>query len=152
MLTFNNWLLAIIFNRRLLLHDGSVSEFSVINQPHAWIFRGLDIISGVLFLILALAIANNIKWRTTGGLLLILGIVLLGAGNFFDALTPLHCAETVSSACTVPINLSLRHLILPSHAYSSIAIGVSYFILPLGGLVYGRQNQLRGFMYVSGVL
>lgn len=151
-LTFNNWLLAIIFNRHLLLHDGSVSEFSVINQPHAGLFRGLDIISGVLFLILALAIANNIKWRTTGGWLLILGIVFLGAGNFFDALVPLHCSETVSSACTIPASLSFQHLILPSHAYSSIVIGISYFLLPLGGLVYGWQNRSRSFMYISGVL
>lgn len=151
-LTFNNWLLAIIFNRRLLLRDGSVSEFSIINQPHSWLFRDLDIISGLLFLILMLVIANNVKWRTTGGRLLILGIVLLGAGNFSDALVPLHCSETVSSACTIPVNLSLQHLILPSHAYSSIAIGISYFLLPLGGLVYSRQNQLRGFTYISGFL
>lgn len=151
-LTFNNWVLAIIFNRRLLLHDGSVSEFSIVSQPHAWLFRTLDIISGLLFLVLAIVVARNIKWRSAGGRLLILGIVLLGAGNFFDALIPLHCSELVNSTCVVPVSLSLHHFVMPSHAYSSIAIGLSYFLLPLGGLIYGLQNRRRVFVYISGIL
>ncbi len=151
-LTFNNWLLAIIFNRPLLMHDGSVSEFSVLTQPHAWLFRVLDSLSGILFLVVALVIARSIKWRSASGWLLISGVVLLGAGNFFDALMPLQCSETLSNTCSVPVSLSLHHFVLPTHAYSSIAIGISYFLLPLGGYIYARQNKLKAFSYVSGLL
>lgn len=151
-LTFNNWLLAAIFNRPLLTHDGSVSEFSVTGQPHAWLFRSLDIISGLLFLAVAALIYLYTRPTNLGAKLIILATLLLGLGNFSDALMPLACAQTLNSTCQTNINLSLSHLVLPDHAYSSIAVGLSYFLLPLGGFIYARQKQLKTFFYVSGLV
>lgn len=150
--TFNNWLLAIFFNPALLMRDGSVSELSVISQPHAWLFRSLDIFSALLFLALAVLMGQKIRPLKLGGRLIILATVILGAGNFFDALIPLNCSQTLSSACQLPVNLSLHHLVLPDHAYSSIAIGLSYFLLPLGGLIYALQMRLRTFMQISALV
>lgn len=151
-LSFNNWLLAIVFNRQLLLRDGSVSEFSVASQPHSWLFRSLDIISGLLFLAVAVLIYKKTRPGGIGARIIILATTLLAIGNFFDALIPLNCSEALSANCQLPVNISLTHLVLPDHAYSSIAIGLSYFLLPLGGFIYGKARGWRTFMYISAAV
>ncbi|GEM_PF-2419762 len=151
-LTFNNWLLAFIFNRRLLLHDGSVSELAVINQPYSWLFRSMDILSGLLFIVLAVlayrlrrATHTNRRWAY----ILIIGLAVFGLANALDASFPLNCSNTLSRSCNLPIEIDFSRIVLPSHAYSSVTIAAGYFLLPLAGYMYARSNRLRSLERVS---
>ncbi len=151
-LTYNNWLLAFIFNRRLLLHDGSVSELSVISQPHSWLFRLMDILSGLLFIVLAVLAYRLMKTSHTSrrwAYMLIIGVAAFGLANALDASFPLNCSDTLSRSCNMPIEIDFSRIILPSHAYSSLIIAVGYFLLPLAGYMYARSNRLRGLERVS---
>lgn len=150
-LAFNNWLLGLIFDRRLLLHGAAVSELSVPSVPHAWLFRVLDIVSGVLFIVVALILAKRPPKKGKSHVFLITGTLVLGIANIVDGLFPLHCSDTANAACTIPVRISLTHFALPDHAYSSIIIGASYLALPLAGLIYSWLHKLRAFMIVSGV-
>lgn len=151
-LTFNNWLLALVFNRRLLLHDGSVSELAIVNQPYSWLFRLMDILSGLIFIVLAVLAYRLMKATYASrrwAYILIIGIAVFGLANALDASFPLNCSNTLSHSCNVPVEIDFSRIILPSHAYSSVTIAVGYFLLPLAGYMYARSNQLRALERVS---
>ncbi len=151
-IAFNNWLLALVLNPHLFLKDGSVSEFGVPSQPYSWVFRIADAFSSLLFLALSAIAFKYIKTTEKTRkwvFILAVGLAVFGIANGVDALLPLNCSDTINSSCQVTVALSLSHIILPSHAYSSVIIAVSYFLLPLAGYKYARANQLRAFERVS---
>ena len=148
-LTFNNWLLAAVFNRPLLLKGGSVSEFGVPGQPYSWLFRSLDIVSGILFIMAGVLMVKIIAVKVARNRLLIIGTIILGASNTIDALLPLRCSEALDPSCSVPVHLSLSHFVIPSHGYSSVIIALCYLILPLSGLFYGLQSRIRTLVVLS---
>jgi hypothetical protein len=150
-LLFNNWLLALVYNQTLLLKGGSVSELSVPSEPHAWMFRVLDIASGIMFVLVAIALAKRPPKRGKPHIFLITTTLALGIANTFDALFPLRCSDTLSKTCALSVNLSLTHFSVPDHAWSSIIIGASYFLLPLAGFIYSSLHGLKTFMVVSAV-
>lgn len=150
-LTFNNWILGFLLNANLFNADGSISELSSAGQPHAVVFRTLDTVSGLLLVILAIWWYHRRELREPGGAILFFGALILGLSNISDALMPLGCSETLNSACKVPISLSLHHLVLPSHAYSSAGVGIGYFLLPLGGWIYAKHQNMKAFMILSQV-
>lgn len=137
-LTVNNWILSVIFNRNLLLKRGSISDFSALSQPYHYIFRSLDILSGVLIIIISLAL---LKWhsRSRLGKAISLGALLFGIANIVDALIPLPCTNIIDKGCSVPLTLNVNHLVLPRHIYSSAAIGFCILFLPLAGWIYARK-------------
>lgn len=144
--------MALVLNPHLLFKGGSVSEFSVATQPHSIFFRTGDVVSGLLFLTLSVWILKFImagqkthKWLYV----LVICLAVFGVANGVDALRPLNCADTISNSCQITVALSLSHIILPSHAYSSVIIAVSYFLLPLAGYKYARANRLLAFERVS---
>lgn len=140
---FNNWFLGIFFNSRLLFADGSVSEFSATGQPHSVIFRMLDIVSGILFILATFLIAKRSKIDSIAKQLFIVMTAVLGIANMFDALFPLKCSQSSTAGCLIPVNLSFSHFQLPSHAYSSVLIALAYFLLPLSGWIYARHHSRR---------
>jgi hypothetical protein len=147
-LVFNNWLLAPFLDGRVLAAGGPVSDLSVTTEPHAAIFRALDVLAGVLFVIVALLLAK--KLPKTKAMNVIIGVTaVLGFANVVDAVIPLNCAEALAGHCKVAVDLSLSHYAMPSHGYSSIIIGAIYFVLPIAGLVYARQKQLHLLASVS---
>lgn len=148
-LSFNNWLLGPLLNYHLFAANGSVSEFSAIDQPYYVIFRTLDIFSGMLFALLALLLAQYLKHKDRWRHVLVWSLAILGVANVMDAVFTLPCSETLDKGCAVPINISLRHLEIPSHGYSSVIIALCYFILPLAGLIYGRARKFRYLTFFS---
>lgn len=150
-LTFNNWVLGPMLNKTLFDKNGSVSEFSALNQPYYWVFRSLDILSGLLMIILAIALKQFIDGRAKTGRVLIGGLFLLGVSNAIDALLPLSCSETLSSACKVPVSISLSHFQVPPHAYSSVLIAICYLVLPIAGLLYALGRKINLLIIISTV-
>ena len=150
-LCFNNWILGFFLNAKLFSADGSVSELSSAGHPHAVVFRSLDIISGLLLMALAVWWHKSRQSRERSGILF-WGSLVLGVSNLVDALLPLGCSEVLNSACKIPISLSLHHLVLPSHAYSSAGVGLGYFLLPLGGWIYSQNQHMKAFRLVSQIV
>jgi hypothetical protein len=140
-LLYNNWLLGNWLNPNLFKNNGSVSEFSVHSQPHALVFRSLDIISGLLIVIIARMFANQL-WRSKHEKIILLATTILGLANIMDALRALPCSETLSNKCVIPVSISLSHYQVPAHGYSSTAIALCYFLLPLMGLIYALKRRL----------
>lgn len=151
-LSFNNWLLALVFNRPLLFRGGSVSEFGVPTQPYSWVFRSMDILAGTLLIILAIWQAKHARSNAAGFRILVVATTVLGIANAIDGLLPLSCSETMDAGCNIPVSISLTHFAMPHHAYSSIAIGLCYLLLPLAGYVYAGRLKLRFFSLVSAAL
>src|SRR5258708_40213528 len=92
-IAFNNWLLALFLNPHLFLKDGSVSEFGVPSQPHSWVFRLADIVSGLLFLTLSAWVLKFMRTnqRTHKWLyVLAIGLAVFGVANGVGALLPLN--------------------------------------------------------------
>jgi hypothetical protein len=150
-LSFNNWLLGIDLNRRLFDKDGSVSEFSALTQPHYWVFRSLDITSGILMVLLALYTFRQLVIHTKPLKYLIYGTTVLGLANIVDAILPLRCSETLNTSCNIPVVLSLTHYQMPSHAYSSVIIAVCYLILPVAALIYATLHKMKILMVFSAL-
>lgn len=148
-LCFNNWILGYLFNYKLLSVSGSISELSASGQPHAWVFRSLDVVSGIFIASLGLWWRKTQNMHLKGSAVIFWGLLILGIANAADALMPLGCSETLNSACSVPISISLHHFVLPDHAYSSTAIGIGYFLLPLGGWIYSKAQKMRTLLLVS---
>ena len=151
LLTYNNWLLGPYLNRELFLRNGSVSEFSAITQPHHWIFRGLDILSGALLILFSFYLARRITRASIGGKVLIFGSAILGAANIFDALFALRCSETLNAGCSIGVSLSPSHFQMPAHGYSSVIIACCYLLLPLAGFLYGVAKQHKVLIFFSAV-
>ncbi len=147
-LGFNNWLLGLFLNYHLLSHRGAISELSAIGQPHQLVFRSLDVISGALFVALAVLFIKAIS-RGRGYLLLVLGTAALGLANAIDALYPLPCSETLSNSCVIPVHVSLSQFNIPSHGYSSILIAICYLLLPVGGWLYANHYKLKNLRLAS---
>lgn len=144
---FNNWALGFLLNPTLLRAGGSISELSSSDQSHFAVFRTLDILAGLM--LVSMAIWWQRSQSRQGHDLIFWGALILGVANTADALLPLNCSETLNPSCSMPISLSLHHIALPGHAYSSTAIGLGYFLLPLGGWLYARRYNLRTFLLAS---
>ncbi len=142
-LTFNNWLLGSIFNQRLFNHWGTISELSAPGQPHAALFRGLDVLSGLLFILLALQLFRQLNYKNIFAKIALIFMAVLGLANIGDALMPLKCAPSLQGACGERVNLSLSNLQLPSHLLTSTLIVVSFFVLPLVGYFYAKRCSLK---------
>lgn len=142
-LAFNNWALGPWLNSRLFSANGSVSEFSGLDQPHHTIFRTLDVLSGLLFMLLAILLSQYVDQRSRWRHALLWSLAILGFANVMDATFTLHCSETLDPHCTIPVSLSPGHFELPDHAYSSVVIAVCYLVMPLAGYVYGRANKMK---------
>lgn len=148
-LTFNNWLLALIINRNLLIHGGSISELNVYSQPYHYIFESLDIASGILFALFGLLVIKAAQRKTYAEKVLVYGTIIFGLANALDAFFVLPCSETLDKNCTIPITINWSHFNFPSHGYSSVLIAVCYFVLPLAGWFYSKQIKNKRFKLLS---
>ena len=151
-LTFNNWFLAFFFNKRLLLGGGAVSELSALSQPHAYLFRVLDVVSGLLFVLAALLIIRHLGYiKTRLQYILVAATALFGLANALDALLPLNCSETINSTCNLTVRLSLTHPYIPDHGYSSALIALSYLLLPAIGLWLAFRYRFWALSAISAM-
>src|SRR5579862_3043493 len=147
-LTYNNWLLGVWLNPDLVKANGSISEYSAISQPHHLVFKGLDVISGLLLVGLAYAWRAKL-WSSRSGRAIVIGTAVLGVANIFDALASLPCSETLDKNCYVPVSISPSHFQVPAHGYSSTVIAICYLVLPLAGLIFAYHRRLKVMALVS---
>lgn len=142
-LSFNNWLLAPWLSPALFKAHAEVSELSVITQPHAVVFRLLDIASGILFIVCGVAFYKYAKRRGRLIKAVSISLVIFGACNVFDATFPLPCSQTLDKICNLGVSTSLHSFHIPTHGISSVIIGTYYLIFPLFGVLYYWRYKVR---------
>jgi uncharacterized membrane protein YhaH (DUF805 family) len=91
-IAYLSWPLAYALNRSVV-ERGLASDLEVPGQPYNWLFIGLDIVSGLFMVALAVLAwqgAEHRPGRTGGGLL---GYGLFGLSSILDAAVPLSCGH-----------------------------------------------------------
>ena len=168
---YSSWVLAFVLPTGLSQRAAFTSELEATGQPYAWLFRGSDVVAGLL---LALGAVAALGWAarapTRWAPLLVLAFVAVAVTGVTNALTgvlPLDCT-TSDGRCT-----RLRASGVPSswhhHAHlvisnvSGYAFGVTVVALVLVVLVCLRSDATvdrasflpsrlrRGFVLVAGL-
>lgn len=140
LLLYNNWILAIVLNFKAFIVGATSSELGVAGQPFYQVFRWLDIVSGLCF-ILTFALIGRIIRQPLLAILARLIILLLGVSTVVESLVfPLKCASALSVACAQQEN---SYAFSPAHRFHELESVVSYiltFLLPV--LVAWSVQQL----------
>ncbi len=128
-LLYNDWLLGPFVNARMSVRYSVISELSAHLQPYAWLFRTVDISTGIVTLLVLPGLWRFLQkvhspWRQV----LFATIACIGADSIIDAMLPISCAPSMDSAC----NLAQTHSFLTNaHMVESTIIGIITFVAPL---------------------
>ena len=140
-LLYNNWLLSLLLNPHATAAGATTSELGATDQPWNMVFRVLDSLSGLLFLLGAGAI---IKLGTSARLrgLLAFAVGVLGLSTIAESLLfPLNCSSALSRACE---QAEATGMVDWQHSFHIMESVVSYVILaflPLALLLVLRHRQ-----------
>jgi hypothetical protein len=137
-ITFNNWLLLLVFNRSLLFSGAAVSAFSLSGQSHATWLQILDILSGFLFIVIGLIVTQK---KVPKHILIAVTIIILGVSNVLDAVFPIKCTR----GCEANLVTTFSHV----HTYTSILITFTLLALPLMGWLYAKEQANKKFLFSS---
>lgn len=121
-LTYNTWVLWRV-NGHVQIFNGYLSEFSASDQPHSFFFRGGDLMTAVLVLVLVLRARHLTHVRGVLGrweVLAWLGLLLFGVSTFLDAFFSMDCSPTLSDACRVAEETGRLSLIHYAHTWTSV--------------------------------
>ncbi|GAA1392192.1 DUF998 domain-containing protein [Luteococcus peritonei] len=147
-LVYSTWLVELLLPTGLDPLSSYVSELGAEGQPHAWLFRSGDTVSGGLLMTAALVgsillrepstpSAGQVSWRrrltvperTHRLLLACLG--LFGLSTFVDSIFPMSCTPTHDAACAARDaagHVPWTHLV---HQGSSVAAGLCFLAAAL---------------------
>lgn len=130
-LTYNTWVLWQV-NGHARIFDGYLSEFSASDQRDSFFFRGGDLATAVIVLVLALRAFRVLsrskassevappfpdsRWSVVAWL----GLVLFGVSTFFDAFFAMDCSPTLSVACRVAEEGGRLSYIHYAHTWTSV--------------------------------
>lgn len=146
LLTYNTWLAwPINGNPRILTRY--LSELAASDQPYFWFFRTGDLISALLFAVIAWI--GRRAWRPWLGPWaprLAAALAVVAAATALDCVVALPCAESHDAVCKATPSL-VRDL----HAVTSSTVGLAFvasFILVLAALL-GRGGWSRAALVVT---
>ncbi len=138
---YNNWLLGIIINPHATLVGATISELSIAGQPGALLFRSLDVLSGILFLLGAGAIISFASVRKLR-LILVLGVSTLGISTIIESFLSLDCSSALDAKCLQHERLGAVSWQHNFHIVESLFTYGLMFLLPLAiYLVLRRGTQ-----------
>ncbi len=141
-LTYNTWVLWRV-NGHARIFDGYLSEFSASNQPHSFFFRGGDLITSVIVLVLVLRARHLTHARGVSGrweVLAWLGLLLFGVSTFLDAFFSMDCSPTLSDACRVAEESGRLSLIHYAHTWTSVGAQTGIVTSMVAAYVALRRN------------
>jgi hypothetical protein len=162
LLTYNTWALWEV-NGHARIFDGYLSEFSASDQPHSFFFRGGDLMTAVIVLLLVLRARHLVHARGVSGrweVLAWLGLLLFGVSTFLDAFFSMDCSPTLSEACRVAEETGRLSLIHYAHTWTSVgaqtgivtSMVAAYLALRLAGPRPGRGHGARRLVLVLALV
>ncbi|GAA1840582.1 DUF998 domain-containing protein [Microlunatus capsulatus] len=128
-LTYNTWAAWRPLNGHATLLDGYLSELGALDQPHDLFFRGGDLLSGLLVVVVGLHARSRWRARRAGTTsrweaLAWAGLLLFAVATVLDAFCALDCSPTLETACRVAEEqgrVSWRHA---AHTWTSVGAQV----------------------------
>ncbi len=146
--TYNTWVLWKPMNGRVAIFDGYLSEFSASDQPNDLFFRGGDLITAILVLIMGVAALwrwparypDRPRWHALGAILL--GV--FGLSTFFDAFFSMDCSPTLSERCRVAEAAGQLSTIHYAHDFTSVGAQIGICGSMIAICVAMFRNRLDG--------
>lgn len=161
LLTYNTWLWWKPLNGDARIFDGYLSELSAADQPHHAVFRGGDLITGLI--VVALGVRTVVllrrsrppraRWWWVAGI----ALLVFGLSSMVDASVAMDCAPILNESCQAAEErgqLSTAHY---AHTYSSVgaqagivvSMGAAYVAMRRSRLGIGRA---QGTVLTLGVI
>jgi hypothetical membrane protein len=99
-ITYASWVLQFAVNPGLDPVNGYVSELSASDQPHHYLFAACDFLSGLLTIVVVVAVLRAVRPR---GYALVgwLALVVFGAFSIADSLFAMDCAPNSDTSCAL---------------------------------------------------
>ena len=147
LLSYNTWVLWAPLNGQAQILDGYLSELSAADQPHHLVFRGGDLITGVLAGLLGAGALRH--WSARAGrrrrwwLLAAAGLVLFALGTAVDAVLAMDCSPALDQQCRLAEEagtLSTAHTL---HTGSSMLAQVGITVSLVAGAVASPLRLVR---------
>ncbi|WP_375423974.1 DUF998 domain-containing protein [uncultured Friedmanniella sp.] len=161
-LTYNTWVFWQVNGHRRIF-DGYLSEFSASDQPHSFFFRGGDLVTAVITLVLVLRARHLARERGVASrweVVAWLGLLLFALSTSLDAFSSMDCSPTLSHACRVAEETG--RLSWPHYAHTWTSVGAqtgivasmvaAYLALRLGPTWVGRGVVVRRLVLVLTVV
>ncbi|HSP39586.1 MAG TPA: DUF998 domain-containing protein [Frankiaceae bacterium] len=114
---------------------GFVSELGAATQPHSLLFNGVQVVTGLLLLFLAVGLRQAIERRRplTAACAL---LVVFAVGNTIDGMLPMDCAPSRSAACAHAENAGLVSWRDRVHSVESV-VTIVVLLLAMALLAFG---------------
>lgn len=149
------WFLQWIAPTDLSAVSSYISELSAADQPHHWIFRGTDLVAGILLIIgsiAALRSTTRTRWAVAGWV----SLALFGVSSISDSQSPMKCAETANARCARLGELDELGLRDNLHTFTSagedLFFGVAMICLMVVAWRIGAPSRLRRIATTVAVL
>lgn len=143
LVSYNTWLLWAPLNGHVRILDGYLSELSAGDQPRHLVFRGGDLITGLLVGPMAVAwLRQRLAAGGSGrrwGVLSAAGLAVFAICTILDSLFPMDCAPTLSDACRAAEDagrLSPAHVI---HTGTSVGAQLGIVVSLIAGALASRS-------------
>ncbi len=141
---YNNWLLGFFLNPQAMLAGATTSELGASGQPWNGLFRILDIVAGLLFLLGAgavVSLATTKRLRAT----LLFAVLVLGVSTIVESFIPLNCSSALDKICSQKERLGLLSWQNNFHMIESV---VSYALLSLFPLIILQILRFKSGFYL----
>lgn len=124
---YNNWLLAGFVNPRATWAGATTSELGVQGQPWANVFRVLDVLAGICFL-LGMGAIVAVGKTPREQFMLRVGMLVLGVSTISESILRLSCSSALSKTCALKEHTDNVDW---QHTYHIVESAVSYLLLLL---------------------
>ncbi len=128
---YNNWLLAVLLNQHATLAGATTSELGVQGQPWANLFRLLDILAGICFL-LSIGFVASIARTNWQRIALGVGMFILAASTIDESILRLSCSSALSHSCAIKEAANAVDWQHSFHIAESCLSYLAMLLLPLG--------------------
>lgn len=152
LLTYNTWLFWEPMNGHVAIFDGYLSEFSASDQPHNFFFRGGDLATAVIVILMGIAALwrwpasyrHRPRWHALSAIML----ALFGVSTFFDAFFSMDCSPSLSEVCRVAEEQGRLSYIHYAHDYTSVGAQIGICGSMIAMCVAMFRNALTGAVRV----
>lgn len=153
--TYNTWVLWKPVNGNARIIDGYLSELSASDQPHDYFFRGGDLTTALILLVLgirALVLLRRYRpSRPRWWFVAVAALVLFGLSTFFDAFFAMDCSPTLSALCKVAEESGRLSTIHYAHTYTSVGAQIGIVASMVAAWI-AMQRSLVGTLRVRRAL